>query len=63
MGDGDVEVWGVKMECGKIKEGDVLVGMKGREVEGEKFIGKGLEVGGKWVLWEEMGEEKVEGVS
>ena len=45
IGDVDVEVSGINIDSRKIKEGHLFVAMKGTQVDGHKFIPKGLDLG------------------
>ena len=63
IGDEDKDITGVNIDSRKIEKGHLFVAMKGTQTDGHKFIPKALELGATAILWEDMPEEKAEGVT
>ena len=61
-GNTDIEISGVNIDSRKIREGHLLVAMRGTQVDGHKFIDKALESGAKAVLCEEFPQDKKDGI-
>ena len=63
VGDVEVEITGVNIDSRRIKAGHLFVAVKGTQVDGHQFIGKGIELGAKSVLCEDLPETLQEGVT
>ena len=63
VGSEDVEITDVNIDSRRIKDGPLLIAMKGTQVAGHKFVPKAIELGAKAVMCEDMPEEKAEGVT
>ena len=63
VGSEDVEITDVNIDSRRIKDGPLLIAMKGTQGDGHKFVPKAIELGAKAVMCEDMPEEKAEGVT
>lgn len=63
IGDGDVEISGVKIDSRQVAPGYLFVAIKGTQTDGHQYIGKAVELGARAVLCETLPAETAQGVT
>lgn len=63
IGDGDVEISGVKIDSRQVAPGYLFVAIKGTQTDGHQYIGKAVELGAWAVLCETLPAETAQGVT
>ena len=63
IGDGDVEITGVKIDSRQVAPGYLFVAIKGTQTDGHQYIGKAVELGARAVLCETLPAETAQGVT
>ena len=63
IGDGDVEISGVKIDSRQVAPGYLVVAIKGTQTDGHQYIGKAVELGARAVLCETLPAETAQGVT